>query len=129
MPGLVSTQVSAPLPFTGRRTAAGDPAASMPAGIDEPAATTDPAAMSAGAIDRGSVEHHRPVRDDALLFEQRAVHDAVVPDRHALAHVGGETRRSVDHRVVLDVGALADDHRGVVGADHHAVPDPTRSPR
>ena len=73
--------------------------------------------------DRRAVEHDRAVGDDALPLEDRAVHDAVVADRHALADVGREPGRAVNHRVVLHVGAPAHDHRCVVGADDHAVPD------
>ena len=95
----------------------------MPGGTFVPAATTEPAATSALAPIGRAVEHDAAVRDEALRLEDRAVHHAVVADGRALADVGREPGRAVDHGVVLDVGAAAHDHGRVVGPDHRAVPD------
>ena len=111
-----------PSPVGARRPAS--PAASMPgrdrrAGGDDRARGDERAARRSCApsstTDPLATMHSSP--SSAPCTTQLCATVTPAPD------VGREPGRSVDHRVVLHVGAPPHDHRRVVGADDHAVPD------
>ena len=99
------------------------PATSIPAGIVVPAATTEPAATSARAPIVAPSSTTLPFATRHSASSIAPCTTQLCPTVTPVADVGREPGTTVDHRVVLHVGAGAHDHRRVVGADHRAVPD------
>jgi len=79
--------------------------------------------------DEGPCADHRAVEDRAVIGDQRlgpdvrTVNGAHVRDGGIRTHVDRYPRRGVQHRTVLNIGALADDHRSVVSPQHRVEPD------
>src|SRR5262249_49398979 len=69
-----------------------------------------------------AVEDGRAHPDQTLVADVACVNDRAVADRRVVAHSHAVVVGQVHHREVLEVGALADDDRIDVAAQHAAVP-------
>ena len=75
------------------------------------------------AADAHAVEHRGAVAHQRFGTDDRAMDDAHVADRRALADLGHRVLAAVQHRTVLDVRSAAHDDRPEIGSQHGPVPD------
>ena len=73
--------------------------------------------------DPRAVEHDRAHADEAVGRDAATVQDHIMADDAVLADLEGKARIGVQHRVVLDLGALAQLDPLVVPAQHRVEPD------
>src|SRR3546814_5430873 len=77
--------------------------------------------------DHSPVEHGRAHPDQHAIADRAAVQDRVMADRAIHPQRQRKAGVRMEHRPFLDIGAVADDDRGIVRPDDSAEPDPDRS--
>src|SRR5271154_6728227 len=80
-------------------------------------------AHQAAAADLRSIENDSAHADERPGADRAAVQDRIVPDRAILPDIHGKAHVGMQHRILLNVGAGAEENPLVVAAQRRAEPD------